>query len=275
VPVFDAMLAPAPQPGQLRHPLLGVPDLQPLGVQPHFHPFANQPAGHRVDIAGDPDDAASLDPHAQPLARLQAAGRQRLQHRQFLGQADLPSFIALGEELAYEAPVPFPRGKVPAPAQQQCLPQRSLELVVALLRIAVLVGLASIDGLPTQSVMAQQRLIALLEHFRLRLPRLHRRRQPVGAMHCRHAAQLPQRILQPLAQALQALRKTNRARLPVRVGQHEMVHQVWERRAGDGHLQLGAVREVRSTQPARRVDLGEEHFLGRPLLGPPLLEPSL
>jgi hypothetical protein len=41
VPIRDPVLPPPPQPGQFLHPLLGVPDLQPLGVQPHFHPLAD------------------------------------------------------------------------------------------------------------------------------------------------------------------------------------------------------------------------------------------
>ena len=90
-----------------------------------------------------------------------------------------------------------------------------------------------------------------------------------------YPAQLPQGVLQALTEALQALREAQRPRLPVRVGQHEVVHQVGKRRAGDRHPQLGAVREVRGTQPARLVDLGEEHLLGGAVLGPPLLDPPL
>jgi len=54
-----------------------------------------------------------------------------------------------------------------------------------------------------------------------------------------------------------------------------VVDQVVQRRAGDGHVQVGAVGEVAGRQPAGVVDLGEEHLLGRPLQGPPLLQPPL
>jgi hypothetical protein len=46
-------------------------------------------------------------------------------------------------------------------------------------------------------------------------------------------------------------------------------------RPGDGHAQVGAVREIAGAQPSGVMDLGEEHFLGRSLKGAPLLEASL
>jgi len=54
-----------------------------------------------------------------------------------------------------------------------------------------------------------------------------------------------------------------------------MVDQVRERLAADGDLQVRAMGEVRGTQPARFMHLGEEHLLGRPVQSPPLLDPPL
>jgi hypothetical protein len=45
-----------------------------------------------------------------------------------------------------------------------------------------------------------------------------------------------------------------------------MVHQMRERLPLNGHAQLVQVTEVRGAQPARLMHLGEEHFLGRPVL---------
>ncbi len=275
VPVLDAMLPPPPQPGQLLHPLLGVPHFQPLGMQPHLHPLAHQPARHRVDVPRHPQHTAALHPHPQPLARLQPTGRQRPEHGHLLGQAAPPAGIALGEHLPQKGHVRVPAGEVPLAPQQQLLLQPPLQLVVALLDIAVLVCLPGVDRLPPQPIVPQQRLIPLLEDLRLRLAGLHRRRQPVGPMDRRHPAQLPQGVLQPLAEALQALRETHRPCLPVRVGQHEVVNQVGKGRAGDGHPQLRTVCEVRGTQLSRLVDLGKEHLLGRAVLGSPPLDVPL
>jgi hypothetical protein len=274
VPVVDRVLAPPTQPGQVFHPPLGVPDLDPLGEQARLDPLADQPAGHRVDVALHPDGAARLHPHPQPLARLQATVRQGPQQGHLLGQAGLPSTIALGEQLPQEGRVTVAAGEVPAPPQHQGLVQRLLEAVVALLDVAVLVALARLDRLSLKPVVAQQGLVASLENIRVG-PRLHGRRQPVGAVQLRHAAQLPQSVLQALAEALQAFGEAEGAGLPVGVGQHEVVDQVSERHPVEGHAQFGAVGEVAGRQPTGMMHLGEKDLLGWTEHGPPLLDPPL
>jgi hypothetical protein len=274
VAVVDPVLTPPPQAGHFLHPLLGVPDLDPLGVQPGLDPLADEPAGHRVGVALHPDGAARLHPHPQPLARLQAARRQRPQQGLLFGQVGLTAGVELGEQLPQEGGVGIAASEIPAAPQQEGLVQGLLEAVVPLLHVPVLVALAGLDGLPLEPVVAQQGLVAPLEDIRVG-PRLHGGRQPVGAVQLGHPAQLPQGVLQALAEALQALGETDRARLPVGVGQHEVVDQVREGAAVQGDAQLGAVGEVGGGQPPGVVDLGEEHLLGRPVLGPPLLEPSL
>jgi len=155
VPVRDAVLAPSPQPGQLFHPLLGVEDLDPLGVQPGLDPLADQPAGHRVDVPLHPDSAARLHPHLQPLARLQTMPRQRPQQGTFLGQASGSASVLLAEQLPQEHRVAVAAGEVPAAPQHQGLVYRLLEAMVPLLHVAVLVALARLNGLPLQTVVPQ------------------------------------------------------------------------------------------------------------------------
>jgi hypothetical protein len=191
VPVLDAMLATSPQPGQLFPQLLGVPHFDTLGVQPGLHPLVDQPAGHRVDVALHFDDAARFHAHPHPLERFQPMTRQRPQQRHFLRQTGGSTGVLLPEPLPQERRIAVPTGEVPAAPHHQCLVQSPLELVVALLRVAVLVALASLDGLALQSVVTQQRLIALLEGLRPFDSRLHGRRQPIRAMQLRHATQFP------------------------------------------------------------------------------------
>jgi hypothetical protein len=274
VPVVDAVLAPPPQPREGLDLLLGVPEFDPLGVQPGLDPLADQPAGHRVDVARHADRAARLHPHPQSLARLQAASGQRPEPGHLFGQPGLTPGVELGEQPAEEGGVVVTAAEVAAAPQQEGLAEGLLEAVVPLLDVAVLVALARLDRLALQAVVPQQGLVSPLEHVGVR-PGLHRRRQPVGAVDLGHAAELPQGVLQALAEALQALRETDRAGLPIGVGQHEVVDQVRERAAGDRHPQLVAVREVGSRQPAGVVDLGEEDLLGRAVLRPPPLDPPL
>jgi hypothetical protein len=274
VPVIDAVLATAPQSRQILDPLLGVPHLDPLGIHPRFDPLADQPTGYRVGVALDVDGAAAIHPHTQPFARLQPPSRQRPQQRHLLGQPHLPVGVELLEQLPQEVLVGRAALEVAAAPQQQGLLQSPLELAVTLLHIAVLVGLSGLDRLPLQLVVSQQGLIAVVEG-RPFCPRWDGGRQPVGAVQQRHATQLPQGVLQAVAEALVALREADRARLPIRVGQHEVVDQVVKGKAGDGHVQVGAMGEVAGGEPAGVVDLGEEHLLGRSVQRPPLLDPSL
>ncbi len=275
VPVLDPVLAAPAQPRQRLHQPLRVPHLDPLRVQPGLDALADQPAGHRVGVAPDVDRAARVHPHPQPLARLQPPRWQRTQQGQLCFQPPPPARVELVEQAAQECLVLGTPGEVSAAAQHQGLVQGPLELPVALLHVAVLVRVGRLDRLARQAVVPQQRLVALRERRRTLRPRRDRRRQPVGAVQLRRAAQFPQGVLQAIAEALVALRETDRPRLPVGVGQHEVVDQVVEGRAGDGHAQVGAVGEVTGAEPSGVVDLSEEHLPGRSLKGAPLLDAPL
>jgi hypothetical protein len=274
VPVIDAVLAAATQTRQRLHPLLAVPHLQVFGIDPHLDPLADQPAVHRVDVVMHVNQTAAVHRDRQPLATVQPPWRQRPQHRQLLSQPPLPARVALPRQLLQERSVLLTAGEISAATQQQGLVHRVLEVPVRRLGIAVLIAFARLRLLHRQAVMRHQALVALGELLALRQV-VDRAAEAVGAMPCGHAAQLPQRILQTVAQAGETLGKADRHRLPVRVGQHEVVHQVLEALAGDRHVQAAHVCEVRGAQPAGMVHLAEEHLLGRPACGPPCLDTSL
>jgi hypothetical protein len=145
---------------------------------------------------------------------------------------------------------------------------------VPLLDVAVLVGVSGLDLLRHQPIVGQQGLVAPRELLLVRQV-VHRRAQPVSAMPLRDSPQLPEGVLHPLAETLKTLRKADRGRLPIRVGEHEVVDQVLERLSLDGDPQIAHVGEITGTQPARFVDLGEEDLLGRPGLRPPTLDVPL
>src|ERR1022692_2610620 len=143
-----------------------------------------------------------------------------------------------------------------------------------LFHIAVLVAMTSLGLLALQPVEAHQALVTIRELCRISHV-VDRRREPVGAVPMRHFAQLPQRVLQPLAQALKTLGKAYRSRLPVRVRQHEVIDQVRKTLSLYGHAQLFHVREVGSAQPPRRMLLGKEHLPGRTFSRTPVLHATL
>lgn len=181
----------------------------------------------------------------------------------------VPAFADLLEERG----VRFLAGKIMATAQEQGLLDRLLEAMVALLGVAVLVTLASVDRLRLHAVVRHQCLVTACELLGAGI--LHRQAHAVGAMLHRYTAQGPHRVLEAGAETLEALGEAERDVLPVRVRQDEVVDQVGERLALDGHAQLRHVREVRGAEPARRMLLGEEHLLGRPVCCPPLLNAAL
>jgi hypothetical protein len=262
------VLVPAAQTRQSLQPLLRAPHVQVLGIQPHLDHFADQPARHRVGVPLDVDRAAAVHATAELLERLQPQPRQRPQPRAFFLQTLHTPRIELTEQLPQEGQVVVSAGEVPAAPQHQRLVHGFLEPSVPLLDVAVLVRVARLDLLGQQTIMLHQAFVTLRELLLLRGV-VHRQAHPVRPVPLRHPAQFPQRILQAFAQALEALRKTDRRRLPVRVGQHEVIDHVLERLTLDGHAQAAHPREVRRRQPARFVYLGEEHFLGRTVQRPP------
>jgi len=143
---------------------------------------------------------------------------------------------------------------------------------MALLAVAVLVTAVGVRGLGRHAVVTHQGLIP--RRVLLEVPVVvNSQGHAVGAMTFGHSAQFPERVLQPGAEAGETLRQAHPHALPVRVGQDEVVQQMRKRLTLNGHAQALHVREVRRAQPARLMHLAEEHFLGRPVLRPPLPHP--
>ena len=274
VSVRDPVLSATTQAWHPFHHPLRVPHLDMLGVQSHHDPFTDQPARHRVRVPTDVDRAPRIHLHLDATRRLEPTRRQRTQLLHLLGLLRPPIRVQLAEQIPEVLLVRLATREVPAVPQHQLLVEGLLEPPVPLLDVPVLVPVPGLDRLPFQTVVPQQRLVPLGE-LRTRRARWDRGGEPVGAVNGGHATEFRQRVLQPVGQRLERLGEADRPGLPVRVRQDEVVDQVVERLAGDGHPQVRHVGEVGGTQPAGCVDLGEEHFLGRPLGGPPRLDPPL
>ena len=274
VAVVDQVPVLAPQPGHPLHQRIGIPDFDLLDPQPHLDPLPDQPRRHRVDVPPHLDGTAPPYPHLPALLRLQPPRRQGAQDRHLGRQRRLPPRVPLPHQLAQERLVGPPVGEVAAAPQQQGLRHRVLEPPVALLAVAVLVAARRVGGLRGDPIVGQQRPVGGREPLRLPVG-VHRQRHAVGAVPGRHPAQGPEGVLQPRAQAGEALREADGHVLPVRVSQHEVVDQVRERLPGDGHAHVAHVGEVRGAQPARLMDLGEVDLLVRAVLRLPGPYPSL
>jgi hypothetical protein len=263
VAVVDRVPIAAHQPRQRIDLRLRVPHLDPVGVQTRLDLLADQPTVHRIRVAVDVDQAARVDATVQPQATRQPGRRQRPQRCQFLGQTRATAGVARRHHALQEGDVLVAAGEVATPPHQERLAHGRLEVAVRRLAVAVLVRLADVDPLARHAVMAEQIAVARLE-LPLRRQVVDRRAEAVAAVPPRHAAQLPKRVLQPLRQRLERLRGTDAHRLPVRVGQDEVVHQVIERLPLDGHAERVHGREIGRGQIAGGVDLAEHHLAARP-----------
>ena len=194
VPVVHRVPVAAHQTRQRVDQPVRVPDLDAVGEQPRFDPFANEPTVHRIHVAVNVNQAAGVHLARHLQARRQLRVGQMLQRRDFLGEAVGAARVPRRRDLLQERDVLLAVGEFATAAEQQRLIDRGLEVPVRRLRVAVLVRLPRVDPLARHAVMSQQIAIPGLE-LAGRRQVVHGRGQRVGAMPTRRAAQFPQRIL--------------------------------------------------------------------------------
>src|SRR5260370_38809823 len=112
------------------------------------------------------------------------------------------------------------------------------------------------------AVMSHERLIALGKIlFPSSAALLHRRSQMIGPMQAGHSANLPQAVLQPSCESLEAFAETQTHGFHIRVREHEMVQQMGKRLACPGEQHITHMRKIGLTTFARRMPLFKDHFL--------------
>lgn len=269
VPITDRVLVATHQPRQGVDLLARVPQLHAVGIQPGFDFLADQAAVNRVGVAVQVDQAPLVHAHRQPQARIQPLRRKRRQRRQFLGMPLSPAGVARGDHLFEKLHVFFAAVEVPTATQVQGLVHGRLEVPVRGFTVAILVRLADVDPLARQTVMLQQPLITC---SKLALGRqvVDRRAQAVAAMPSRRSAQVPQRILKAVGQGLERLRRADAHRLPIRVGEHEVIRQMLESFSQDGDFQRVHVGEIGGRQVAGVMHLAEHDRAAQTGRRPPL-----
>jgi hypothetical protein len=222
----------------------------------------------------DVDQAARVHAAPQPQAAVDPLGRQGPQCGPLGGGAVAAAGVPCGYQGVQEGDVLAPAGEVPAAPQPQGLIDGGLEVPVGRLVVPVLVRGPHVDPLARQPVVFEQVPIPGLE-LPLRRQVADRRREAVAAVPPGHPAECPQGVLEPVRQRLKRLRRTHRHRLPVRVRQDEVVHQVVERLALDGHGEWAHGREVGGRKIAGLVHLAEHRLPARAGRGPPGPHPPL
>ena len=233
VAILDAVPALAAPPGNPFEMALGVVEVEMVRVQAHPHSFADQATVNRVGVVIHPDRTERAHPHLQPLEVVDPSSRQTVQHVQLLRQLLLASGVALAENCAQKAGILVPRDEVAAAPQHQTLLDGTDEAMMPLLHVPVFVRAARVGLATLETVVRQQAVESLRELFGV-VELVHGGTQTVGLMGPGHAPQLPQGVLQACAQGLEALGETDPHRLPVGVGEHEVVEQMGERASLEG-----------------------------------------
>ena len=134
--------------------------------------------------------------------------------------------------------------------------------------------LASIGALWLDLVVVHQIAITRAKLTVLRKV-VDRRAEAIGAMFAGRAAQLPQRLLESAAHRLERFGKTDRDRLPIRIGQREVIQQMVEWLAADADSQRVHAGKVRRPQSAWVMHLGKHHRLVGTMPSSPIAYASL
>ena len=233
MPVMHRVLVTTDQPRPRVGEFVRVPNLHAVGEEPGFHPLADQSAMNRVGASVNVDQASRIDSATHLEATRQTHIGQIPQRRDLFGEAISPRFVANHHHVLKELTVLFAAGELPTTSQQQRLIDCGFEVTVRRFRIAVLVGLSGIDPLASQTVVGQQIAVSGLEFPRHRVV-VHRRGKAVAAMPSRYTTECVQSVLQAVGECLERFGQADAHRLPVRVGEDEVVDHVVERLACDG-----------------------------------------
>jgi len=236
MPVMHRVLVPTDESWQRVGEFVRVPDFHAVGEEPGFDPLADQSAMHRVGAAVNVDEASRIDAATHLEATRQTHIGQTPQRGDLFGEAISPNFVASLHHVLEELTVLFAAGELPTTPQQQRLIDSRFEVAVRRFDIAVLVGLSGIDPLADQAVVRQQVAVSGLEFPRRRVV-VHGGGEAVAAMPSRHAAEFVQGVLQAIGKSLERFGQADADRLPIRVGEDEVVDHVVEWLACDGDVE--------------------------------------
>lgn len=269
VAIVDQHLLFADQPrhGLNRVPLMRHADL--FGADANIDRLTNQSAGNGIRVGPHLDRTASADPNAaEHVVGVETCLGQWPQRGLFFHETGAATGVGPTDQLFHELHVLGPAGEITAAAQQQRLVHAILQMPVGRFDIAVLIGTPRIGPLRLTAVMVHQRGVPLGKCPAARvIP--HGRTERIRAMPLRDAAEFPERLLNAFAEGFERFGKAQRDRFDIAPGQHAVKQRVVKSFTGDPHAQVVAHREVAGGQPARMVNLPEEHRLARSVKTPP------
>jgi hypothetical protein len=146
---------------------------------------------------------------------------------------------------------------------------------VGLLDDAVLIRFAGLDARRAQGVVVEHGLETAVELAPALRQRVRRGREVIAAQHARHAAEVPERTLEPSDERLERLAERERHEAPLAKAQDELEQEVREELTGDAHPKRAAVGEVDRRLATWHVLLLEEHLFVGPVQRTPVAHAPL
>ena len=181
------------------------------------------------------------------------------------------------EDLVDEVPVGRKVSEVGAPAQEQRIADRALEVSMRALDRAVLVCDTAVVAARLHPVVQAQGLIArgqILPGGAVQV--MERCREAVAAMLARRTAERPQSVLQPLGQGHVTLPTHDHVRvLEARTGEPEVIQPVLEGNPGHTDREVAHLGEVRESHLPGLMYLAEDNLVLRPVQCPPSADAPL
>ena len=237
--------------------------IEPIVVETHPEPMADQARGHGVEHLAQGEAASGCDACGDFLVIGGAAAGKRLQFGAFALDAFGIAGVHAADDLVDEAAIERQVVEIARAPQQQRILDRPFEMAVRSFDGTVLMGDAAIVAGGPHAVMGAKLLVATRQILaRIPVQIAERGGQTVAAMLVRCSAEQPQGILQPLRQGHEALAAENdMGVLEAGIGEPEMIEPMVERLARDRDREISHVGEIRQAEPAGFMHLTEDDFL--------------
>lgn len=275
VSIIDRVLAGTDQARHLLDRHIAVPNFDEISVNHDIDLVANEPTRNRVSVPLDSNRAAGMNLDVVDSGTvIESPQRQLAKDLSFLVEPVSPPLIALVDERLEEGSVVFACREIAASSQQQGLVDQGFQVAVRRFDVSILMGLANIDPLRFDAIVLQQVAIPRSE-LAVIGKIVDRGAEAVATMPARHAAHLPQRVLQPATEGFKGLGEANGNGLPIGEREREVIEQVIEWPAPNGDPQVIHVGEVGRPHVSGTMDLGEHDLLPRTVHGSPRPNPTL
>ena len=245
--------------------------VEPVIVEPDPQPVSDQPRRHGVEHFPQREAAGRRDGDDDFLIIAGAPVGQRLQRGALGIDAGTAASVLGRHDLVDEAAIGGQIIEVARGAQQERVANRRLEMAVRALDPAILMRDAAVVAGRRHAVMPAQRVVAggeIRPGFGIKIAE--GRRQAVAAVLRRRTAQRPQRVLQPFGKRDVTLAaQDHMGMFEARPHQPEVIEAMIERLPGNQDAKIAHVGEVGQAEPARLMDLTEDHLLFGSVKRPP------